>query len=649
MDFCSKYGYDYGFEGSDSEEISDDEVKREEEAKGSSGSSKKAMKRVRKADSNLIAVKFDQLVSTNKMFAGDAVHCKSCGAILTEASKKSINADEKTWTCEYCYEKNDVSRVVLDQIPTQDDVTFLIEPAPVVDKKDESSDENVVKSLDENYLTYCIDISGSMDTAIAIKQDESANQLQQRQHIHMSRLNGVAAACLESIDVLKGQEPNKRVALVTFSDNIKYYGDTSKGPNPLLVIGSAGGYYRQHAVQQSNSIFGQIRSRVGNAFSNISSPIPPADPVGHAPNLENAPDIMDNKEKMIALASNQDHNLKPISETHVSLRNRVKALRTEGSTALGPALTFSIGQASHKAGSQVILCTDGCANVGMGSIETGNPDIAEKFYEDLADYAKSRGVSVNVISMEGTDCKLALLGKVADRSNGTMNIVNPLKLGEQFKSILENRVVATNVKAKLIVNKYLYIRDEQLEAAELKAAEENDDKTKDELNKQKKSIVEKDIGNACIDTEITFEYGVRKLAEAEKKQAPELKNVPFQLQITYVDQTGAKALRVYTKVQEFTKDRHQVERNLLDQNLIWSNAVQKISNYALDSNMKAAKYKEKLQTKMAYERNWAMPQMYQMQQQQVQASSSSTRAREMNDMDANMFHAAKKMNRKNLK
>lgn len=89
-----------------------------------------------------------------------------------------------------------------------------------------------------------------------------------------------------------------------------------------------------------------------------------------------------------------------------------------------------------------------------------------------------------------------------------MNIVNPLKLGEQFKSILENRVVATNVRAKLIVNKYLYIRDENLETAELKAAENNDQAAKEALNKQKKSVIEKEIGNANIDTEITFEYGI---------------------------------------------------------------------------------------------------------------------------------------------
>jgi len=42
--------------------------------------------------------------------------------------------------------------------------------------------------------------------------------------------------------------------------------------------------------------------------------------------------------------------------------------------------------------------------------------------------------------------------------------------------------------------------------------------------------------------------GVRKLNEEEKKVAPELKNIPFQLQITYVDQTGAKALRFVKKI-----------------------------------------------------------------------------------------------------
>ena len=334
MDFCSKYGYDYGFEGSDSDEVSDDEMKNESSSSSSNNAAKR-VKKLRKADSNLIAVKFDQLVSSNRMFAGDPIRCKSCGAIMSNVSKKSISADSKTWKCEFCYESTDISAFSTDQIPSEDDVTFLIEPAPIVEAQSGSADENTVKSMNNTNLTYCIDISGSMDNAIEVKSNEPQQRIS-----HMTRLNGVIAACLESVDHLRTQEPNKRVALVTFSDNIKYYGDTSKGANPILVIGADGNNHHNYRLQpQQNSIFSSIITRVTNAFSKADDQT-----IAH--------DIMDNKEKMIALASNQDQNLKPISETFNSLTSRIKALRTEGSTALGPALTFSIGQTSHKSGSQ---------------------------------------------------------------------------------------------------------------------------------------------------------------------------------------------------------------------------------------------------------------------------------------------------------
>lgn len=188
-----------------------------------------------------------------------------------------------------------------------------------------------------------------------------------------------------------------------------------------------------------------------------------------------------------------------------------------------------------------------------------------------------------------------------------------------------------------------------MEAAELKAAEKDDDKAKEALNALKKSIIDKDIGNANVDTEITFEYGIRKLSEEEKKTAPkELKEAPFQLQITYTAQDGTKAVRVYTKQQLFTRDRKEAESNVMQQDLIFSNAAQKISGHALGSNVKAAKYKEKMSSKMASANNWNAPMMYQQQQQYIQSASSSTRAEEMNDEQANYFLKAKKINRKNM-
>ena len=656
MEFCSEFGYNYGFNGSDDEDISDEE----QETK------KKVVKKIRKGDSYIIAVKFDQLVLLNETFAGEAKKCQKCQAIMSVFSRENVSSDMKEWTCEFCYEKNDLSGVLasLDEIPKHDDTTFLLEPAPATQQAEPTTAApSSVKSTDNNYLSFCIDISGSMDTLIPVKDE--ANKTSETKS--MTRLQGVKIACVENIKNLKEEEPNKRVNLTTFSSTVKYFGDGSKvrGLNSqLLEIGAndGGGYgmFGRHRAQPPNQapsrgLFGGIQAATKKLFSSSSkksskssSGSEPEDEVQNlAPTIlpQNEPDILMNIEKLMALAMNQDGNLKSINETHANLTALVTNLRTEGSTALGPGLVFAIGFSSKKPGSQIILCTDGAANVGMGSIGNGNE--SEKFYEDLADDAKSKGVTVNVISMEGTDCKLALLGKITDRTNGVMNIVNPANLSSQFKSILENRIVATNVQAKLIVNnKYLYIRDEDLETAEGKAIEKNDTEGKEALEMLKKSVIVKDIGNANIDTEITFEYGIRKLkGESQPKNLDEL---PFQLQITYTTIDGAKAMRVYTKKQKFTTDRDQAERNLRSQNLIYSNACQKMTYQVLSNNIGVAKYRQKQMQQMQMQNNWTSPSAYHSKEAIVQKMSKSTRAEDLRDSDAEEMYEGKKLNRKKL-
>ena len=64
-----------------------------------------------------------------------------------------------------------------------------------------------------------------------------------------------------------------------------------------------------------------------------------------------------------------------------------------GQTALGPALLLSTAIASQKAGSKVIICTDGKANVGLGNL--GDDDEAYEqavtFYDEVGDYARDAG------------------------------------------------------------------------------------------------------------------------------------------------------------------------------------------------------------------------------------------------------------------
>jgi len=592
MEFCSKYGYDYGFDGSDSESVEEeDQVIKS-----------KVTKKVRKVDSNVIAVKFDELVNSNETFAGEPKRCKTCQAIVSPISLPNIKQKNNKfiWECEFCETVNDLSEQMLqnlDEIPKNDDVTYLIEPAPEREEAAKESKAKKIESTDDKYLNYCIDISGSMDTEIPVNLDANNNSTVDK---HMSRLKGVKVACLENLTYLKDSEPNKKVSLVTFSDCVKFYGDGTKSSlsNPLVnTSNNRNDRSQQYQQQTSSNLFSRM-FRLNTNPNNNANTLPSNN------TQEIAYDILQNQEKMLALGQNQNSDLKGVSDSYTGLKNIIQDLRTEGSTALGPALVFSIGYLTGKDGSQIILCTDGAANVGMGAIENyGGSNDSYEFYDKLADYAKSKNITVNIITMEGTDCKLALLGRVADKTNGTMHIVNPAKLSDEFKSILDNRIVATSVKATLIVNhRYLYIRDIELEEEETKVAS-NRDENLDRLDNLKKSKLVKDIGNANLDTEITFEYGIRR--QKEKSTIEKLDEMPFQLQIEYVH-NGAKLTRVYTKKQKFTKEKSEAVNNILDRNVLWMGNMQKMSEHALNSNVQYSKMRAQAISNFARKNHMAM-------------------------------------------
>ncbi len=250
--------------------------------------------------------------------------------------------------------------------------------------------------------------------------------------------------------------------------------------------------------------------------------------------------------------------------------------------------------------------------------------------------------------MEGTDCKLSLLGKVADKTNGTLSIVNPLDLTKEFKSILSKRIVATSVDVTLIVNhKYLYIRDEELEIAESKAIESNDLSKKEGLNKLKKSVVNKLVGNANIDTELTFEYGIRKLDGETRNNS--LKEIPFQLQIRYVTIEGAKCIRVISKMQEFTKSREKAEKDLVKQEILWCNAAQKMSCHFLSNDVVATKYKSRQLKNYAKSNMLNVPEEFQQQQCFMDKRLKTDRVTTLNDVDAKYIYNGKKISSSRMK
>jgi hypothetical protein len=59
-----------------------------------------------------------------------------------------------------------------------------------------------------------------------------------------------------------------------------------------------------------------------------------------------------------------------IGDTEEILCGKLMALEETGPTALGPALVASVSLACEGGvGSKVIICTDGIANIGLGSLE----------------------------------------------------------------------------------------------------------------------------------------------------------------------------------------------------------------------------------------------------------------------------------------
>ena len=116
-------------------------------------------------------------------------------------------------------------------------------------------------------------------------------------------------------------------------------------------------------------------------------------------------------------------------------------LRENGTTALGPAIVSSIAMAACGApGSTVVICTDGLANVGLGSFKNANSEEemikVDEFYNMLGNQAKKNGVTINVISIKGDECNLESLAKLAELTGGEVERVDPADLTKNFANIL---------------------------------------------------------------------------------------------------------------------------------------------------------------------------------------------------------------------
>lgn len=193
-------------------------------------------------------------------------------------------------------------------------------------------------------------------------------------------------------------------------------------------------------------------------------------------------------------------------------------LEETGPTALGPAVLSSIALAAEgAAGSQVVICTDGLANIGLGAFDEvkTQEEMAkvEEFYERVGELAKQKGITVNIVSIIGEECNLDSLSKLAQLTGGNIERVDPISLTKTFANSLSAPIIASNVVAKVKLHKGLMFRNEL-----------------DTSLSEDKTILVRDIGNVTKDYEITFEYtlkAIKELVAMEDLDLTTMKSFPF--------------------------------------------------------------------------------------------------------------------------
>lgn len=100
----------------------------------------------------------------------------------------------------------------------------------------------------------------------------------------------------------------------------------------------------------------------------------------------------------------------------------------------------------------------------------------------------------------------------------------------------------------------------------------------------------REVGNVTEDTELTFEYTLKKISDIARMEDIDLskmKEFPFQAQITYKSLDGNKCIRVITQKQSISNDRDELEQNA-DYNIIGTNAVIQSSKMARIGNTRGA-------------------------------------------------------------
>lgn len=98
--------------------------------------------------------------------------------------------------------------------------------------------------------------------------------------------------------------------------------------------------------------------------------------------------------------------------------------------------------------------------MGVGNIEDAlELDGVWSFYRDVAGRAKVQGIPISIISIAGSQCKMEVLGSLAEISGGDVDILKPEEILTKFANLAEEKVIATNVHLTLLLDHRMTVVD----------------------------------------------------------------------------------------------------------------------------------------------------------------------------------------------
>ena len=466
-------------------------------------------------DTNVCLIKYEGLEkeSDNKVLR--LYQCEKCKAYLNKFSTLIPKNDKYDWQCEFCSNLN--KDLIINKVDLPFDETIENCIAPGINKDLKTPEK------DDSSLIFCFDISGSMCQSYDVGRDlkkKFDKILGNKNNVNKFKVQKKNDNDSDEDDPFDYNTQNtnyiSRLDLVKCSIQNNINSLLKNAPNTKVGIVS----------------FGSDIEVKGDCLSNVMI-IKEKD--------------MNNESKIKSLGEENTNLIKsPIMKSHEDIVKALKATEENGSTALGPAVLMSLSLLKNaKIGSRIFLCTDGMSNLGVGNIEQ-NKEAAKGYYSKIGDMAKEKGIIINLITFQDSESEIEVLMAMIEKSGGEIIRVNADAILDGFNDLLENEALASEVEIKMNLHKCMTFRDQ----------EEKD------LNNEGSSIIQK-LGNVSKETETYYEVKFKKaikLAEMKEINFDELKNLIFQIEVTYRNKAGGKYIRVITKNMEVSDNKEEIEK-----------------------------------------------------------------------------------------